>query len=111
MTKTNALWSPVSIGCLLTPVLYVFGIFISAGGYNYGLMILLFPYAMVLKLLFESFPWYLVLPVFFLQFPFYGLMIALADRKAIFRPIVITLAMAHVLMAALCGVIRLYLTS
>jgi hypothetical protein len=88
-------WPPIIVGVVATPVCYVLAAFLSGGGHYLYLMILLFPYAMLLGSLIENISWFVTLPLFALQFPLYGAAFGAASVGDRFRPIAVGLAVAH----------------
>jgi uncharacterized membrane protein len=64
-------WQPVLLGLLVGVVLGVCGALFSAGGHNFALMMIFFPWAMLLGSLFTQLPWLPFVVLVLLQFPIY----------------------------------------
>jgi hypothetical protein len=97
------IWLFLIIGILATPLLWLLGAFLSGGGHNYAMMIVTFPWGMLLDLSFEGLSWWAIgMPVFAIQFPLYGLLLGYAREKRRLVPCLIALSAMHVLAVLLC---------
>ena len=69
-------WRPVLSGILAAVVLLALGGLLSAGGHNFALMMVFFPWAMMLSMLSAHFAWWLpFLLLVAVQFPLYGIVL------------------------------------
>lgn len=87
-------------------VLAVSGAFLSAGGHNFSLMMVFFPWAMLLGSSFGSFAWWLPFVVLvLLQFPIYfSLTHAFGKERAAFWAAMAVLILVHTLGVVWCFV-------
>lgn len=66
-------WRPILFGLLLSVLLSTCGALFSAGGHNFALMMVFFPWAMLLSHVFTPFAWWLpFVALVALQFPLYA---------------------------------------
>ena len=103
----NISWRPVIYGIPLTVLLFVFGALFSAGGHNFTLMMMLFPWAILLGILLPQFAWWLpFVMLVLLQFPTYVLVPGLiGGGKRTFWITVSLIALIHILGVVWCFVV------
>ena len=96
-------WLFLIVGILLTPLFWLLGAFLSGGGHNYAMMVVFFPWGMLLDLSFEGLPWRAVgMPVFAIQFPIYGFLLGYAQEKRRAVPLLGILLIVHILAVLVC---------
>ena len=88
----------VLFGIVLAVVLSVCGALLSAGGHNFALMMVLFPWAMLLAGSFTQLAWWLPFVVLvLLQFPIYFVLPRVVGKgRAVFWGAITVLALVHV---------------
>jgi len=99
-------WRPTLFGTLATIVLFWVGAFFSAGGHNFALMMVFFPWAMMLTGFLVPFAWWVPFALLVaLQFPVYGMVLSVASgRKLSLWGLVGLVALIHLLGVIWCFV-------
>ena len=95
---------PILVGIVVGVVLAVCGAVFSAGGHNFVLMMVFFPWPMLLVGLFTQLAWWLPFVVLVLvQFPIYFVLPRLVGKaRAAFWGTVVVLALVHLAGIVLC---------
>ena len=95
---------PVLFGIVVGVVLALFGAVFSAGGHNFSLMMLFFPWAMLLAVSIPQLTWWLPFLVLVLvQFPIYFVLPrVVGNGRTTFWAIVSVLALVHIAGIILC---------
>lgn len=98
------LWRPVLVGIVVGVVLAICGAVFSAGGHNFVLMMVFFPWVMLLAGLFTQLAWWLPFVVLvLLQFPIYFVLPRLVGKgRGFFWSTVSVLALVHLAGIAMC---------
>lgn len=99
---------PILLGVVITPLCYLLGMFLSAGGHDYLFLNLLFPYAMLLRILFNDLAFYIGMAFIAFQYPLYGVVLALFRATGRYKMLVIGVALGHFFTIILCLVFDLY---
>ena len=99
---TRLRWRSVLLGLLVSVLLGVCGALFSAGGHNFALMMMFFPWAMMLGSLFSRSEWWWLFVVLgLLQFPIYCALPRIVGKQRItFWGAVCVLGIIH-----LCGIV------
>ena len=101
------LWRPILVGALAGLLLFAFALLFSAGGHNLVLLMIFFPWAMLLTTLLPQLPWWpVVFALFAIEGPVYGLVYGLIVGKLQQRKIAFwsLLFMVHILGVVWCFV-------
>ena len=103
-SKARVPFRPILFGILVGVLLSVCGALFSAGGHNFALMRVFFPWAMLLSSSFTQLTWWLPFIVLVLvQFPVYFVLPGMVDRgRAGFWSTVGVLALVHTAGVILC---------
>ena len=96
----------VLLGIVVGVVLSLCGAVLSAGGHNFALMMLFFPWPMLLAASFKQLVWWLPFVVLvLLQFPIYFVLPRMVGNgRATFWGVVTVLALVHIAGIVLCFV-------
>jgi hypothetical protein len=96
-------WLFLIVGIIAAPLFWLLGALMSGGGHSYAMMIVFFPWSMLLSLSSEGLSWWGVgLPVMAIQFPVYGLSLGYAKEKRRLALILIAIVIAHILAVLWC---------
>ena len=99
-------WRPILIGIVVSLLLFAFAVAFSGGGHNFVLLMIFFPWAMLLTTLMPQLPWWpTVFALFALEGPVYGLIVGSVKRRGFaFWTTVSLILLVHVLGVVWCFV-------
>lgn len=105
--NVHRLLKSILVGISVGVPLFLFGLVFSAGGEDLALMMVLFPWAMLVSSLFPQLPWWpAVFGLFAIQFPVYAVVLRpMSKSKLEFWGTTLVILLIHILGVVWCFVV------